>query len=257
MCRGRCFGVDIHSFKLNRVLLRIRAFSRRSNIFYFCIGSQHFKCITRKNFHSSSCPSASLPLLNFPVAKYFSTVSRRFRRCSCRCQCTINIGMSICRCSCAAVSIVFDYNSRCAIKRGTPLSIDIQFLSDPETITSVISNRIRIELRFNQVTVSIISVCHINRLVIVRCNVAFINRISFTVEHSSARFIKIPANKLISCQLSGRFTYMSAFTDTEIQFLISSPVDIAGCAIRIIRMQEYTVLFLTPLRIYCDSAFRH
>ena len=51
---------------------------------------------------------------------------------------------------------------------------------------------------------------------------------------------------------------MSAFTDTECHLLIiSAPVDITSRTIRIVYMEEYTVLFLTPLSVDRDTAIWH
>ena len=257
MCRSRFFRVNIDCTQTNGIFLSISARLRVHDIFNFCVCSKYGKCIAWKYCHSSSCPSIVFPLLNFPVTKYFFRITS-FRSGSCRCQRTIYISMSICRCSCTTVSIIFNDNTGRSFKRSTPLRIDIQFLSDPETITSLISSRIRIGYRINQVTVDIVGICHIDSFVIRCSNITFINGICITVKYPGACLIKIPANKFISGQSSGRLTYMSAFTDTEVQLLSRrSPVDVTGCAFRIIRMQEHTVLFPTPLSIYCYTTFGH
>ena len=160
--------------------------------------------------------------------------------------------MRVCRRSSTTICIVFNYDAGSSIKRCTPLCIDIQFLGDPETIG------IGIGFWINEVTVDVICICHINRFVVICRDIIFIDDKCITIEYLRARFIQIPANKLIACESAGRLTDMSAFTDTECHRLIgSSPVNISGCARRIIRMQEHTILLLPPFCINGYAAFRH
>ena len=173
---------------------------------------------------------------------------------SCRSERSVYICIGICRGSSATFpGVVFNYDTGCSFQSRTPPCIYVELLGDPETAN------VAVGLRILKEAIVIICICHVDSLIVVCRNSIFINSIGFTVEYLCARFIKIPANEIISGKVSSRrLTDMSAFTDTEVHGLTgSSPVDVTCCAVRIIHMQEYTVLFLAPLRIHCDTAFRH
>ena len=149
-----------------------------------------------------------------------------------------------------------------------PLRVDVQFRGDPETIltrstlVSVVipSGQIGIELWFFQFACSrVISIRHIDSLIIRSRYGILIDHVSVSVEYLSEIFIQIPTVKGKSSKVStGRFTDVTTFTDTEGHCLIcGTPVDIACGTIRIIDMQEYTVLLLSPFCVNSYTAFRH
>ena len=192
------------------------------------------------------------------MAEHFITCIR-LGCSSCRSLSTIYISMCICWCSSTTICIVFNNNAGSTIQCGTPFCIYIQFFSDPESISAFITCCIRIGFRINKITIIIVGICHIDRLIIRSCHIGFINRICFSVKDLCTCLIQIPTNKLEASQISTSwFTNMSSFADTECHGLVcSTPVDISGSSFRIIDMQEYTVLFLTPLSVNCNTAFRH
>ena len=248
----RFFRIDINSLELYGVFLgiAIRCWSRK--VFNLGIRLQYRKCIARQYLLTSANPSTIFILLHFPVAKYLTGVGC-LRCSSCRRFRCIYISVSICRSSIttvAAICIVFNYDTGSTFQSRMPLSVDIKFRSDPETIN------IRVRFRINKESIIIIGICHIDSLIIRSFYSVLIDCIGFAVEHLSKFRLKIPAIKCISCQVStSRLTDMSAFTDTEGHLLfISTPVDITGSSFRIINMKEYTVLLLTPFCIHSDTS---
>ena len=258
MSRSRLLGIDINRLQLYGIFLGITVGCRSSKIFDLGIGFQNFKRLAGKNFRSGSYPSAVFPLLNFPIGKYLCGIARP-RSGAGRGFGFINIRMRIYRSSGTTIGIVFHYDTGSTFQSRMPLCIDVELRGDPETVSAVVAGGIRVTLRIDQITVIIIGICHIDRLVIRRRYVRFVDHIRFAVEHLCAGFIEIPAIKCIASQISaGRFTDVAAFADTEGHLLvIGTPVDITGRTFRIVYMQEYTVLFLTPFGIDSNTAFGH
>ena len=199
-------------------------------------------------------PICGIPFLGDPVSEYFITAGWRCRRCSCRSFRSVDIDRIIGRCVGSSIGIVFNIYPGCAIESCAPLSIDIQFRSDPETAFILIL----IHFWIYEIAVDIIRIRHVAVLIVRRFDVVLIYDIGLAVECLCARFIQEPSYKLVAVQSSGQRTYSSTLTDTEAEARIwYSPIDISRCAFRIIGMQEYTMLFLAPLGIDLDASNRH
>ena len=266
MSRCRLLSRDILSSQPNRILLGIAGRCRSRKIFYLCVRFQNCKCVAGKYGSLGICPSTIDPFLNDPVTKYLIGITG-LRSRACGCLRSVNIIIRIGRSACATVRIVFDYDTGSTFQRRMPLRIDVQLRGNPETIFSwstfvtviIPSSEIGVVVRPDQLTVIIISIRHIDGLIVRSRDVGRIDGIGFSVKHLCEFRIKIPAIKFPTCQIStGRLTDVAAFTDTESHCLIcSTPVDIAGCSIRVIHVKEYTVLLLTPFCIDSNTAFRH
>ena len=169
MSRCRFFRIDINCLQKHSILLCIAIGCLCRKIFNLRICFKHSKCISGKDFSSCTCPTSVFPLLYFPVTKYLFRISW-LRSCTCRCFRFIYISMWICRSSGAAICVIFHYDTSSTFQGRMPLRINIKFRGDPETVSSIVSCCIGVRLRINQETIIIISVCHIDSLIIRRCN---------------------------------------------------------------------------------------
>ena len=252
---------------MNCIFLGITICCGSSKLLYLRVCFQNTKCSAREYFRSRSYPSGVIPLLYFPVTKYFFAVIRP-RGSTCRCFRTIDIGVRIRRSTCTIFScIVFHYDTGSSFQSRMPLRVDVQLLGNPETIFTwcaciiviIPSSEVGIVVWSDQLAVYIISIRHIGGLIVRCCYIRLINGVCFTVKDLCKTFIEIPAIETESCQIStSRFTDMSTFTDTEgHRLILRAPIDITSCTFWIINVKEHTVLLLTPFCVDRNTAFRH
>ena len=199
--------------------------------------------------------SVDVPLLHYPVSELLAGRSidgRRAQRTS-----AIDIEVGVGNRASATVEIVADADSGSAVQNSAPLSVDVILLGDPETAIFfiAINNVIWVTGVF---AVYIIWIGRGGILVIIRRDRIFIQHDRIPIEDLCTGFIGKPADEFIAVQTAGRGADLSAVADTEVHCLFRvTPVDIARGGIRIVRMQEYTVLDLTPLGVDGQSALRH
>ena len=250
-------GVDVDSLQTNRIFLGISARRGILDVLHLCILFEHLERAARENGGLGIHPNAIHVFLHNPIPEDLVIV-RRFGSRAGRSYGTIHIGVGVGRRARAAVWIIFNYDTGSAFQRGAPLGVDVQFGGDPETISAVVTSRIGVIIRSDELTINIIGIRHIDVLIIWGRDAGLVERIRLAVEHVRASGVQIPADELKAGQKAGRCADMTALTDTEGHLLISrTPIDITRGAFRIIRMQEDTVLPLTPLGVNRYAAFRH
>ena len=250
-------GVDVDSLQTNRIFLGISARRGILDVLHLCILFEHCERAARENGGPGIRPSAIHVFLHNPIPEDVVAVRRNGSRAGRRFG-TIHIGVGVGRRARAAVCIIFNYDTGSAFQRGAPLGVDVQFGGDPETISSVVTSRIGVEIGSDQLTVTIIGIRHIDGLIIGGRDAGLVERIRLAVEHVRASGVQIPADELKAGQNAGGRADMTSLTDTEGHLLISrTPVDVTRGAFRIIYMQEDTVLPLTPLGVNRYAAFRH
>ena len=200
---------------------------------------------------------STIPLLNYPVIEHFAgRCSRSSTRGNGRIV-LIQCGISRSR---AAIGVVKHSDTVSTNRHRAPLSVKVEFFLDPETVSAVISYRVRVP-RTAVVSVSgniapfVHMVCHVSGLVI-GCRYRGLVQYGVGREDLCTSLICVPAVEFISCTNTIRYRDLTAVSYTEVHFLrFRTPVKCWVCSG--IRMQEYTVLDLTPLGIYGQAAFRH
>ena len=242
-------------------------------VFYILAGLDFMSILLKNSVRLSCIDNAScnvlirstIPLLHYPVVE--DVPGRSSNTCN---SCGINIiliEIGICSLTgtgaCIGVSqIIENTNTGRSVERLAPLSIKVELSGDPETILAR-SCGITIVIPTGNIGVGsctvaplIHDVCKVRRLVI-RCGYGRIvqyERIGF--KHVRERLVTIPTNEYVSLTVTCRSTDLSIITDTEVHCLaLRTPVKSGVCTG--IRMQEYTILDLTPLGIYSYAAFGH
>ena len=138
-----------------------------------------------------------------------------------------------------------------------PPGVNVILLGDPETIVVFVGICI-IWIVGVEVAVIVEYIGVFGILVVRRRDCVFIHHDRTVVEDLCAGFVAEPALEDEAVQATGRCADLVAVADTEAHCLIRiTPVDIAGAAFRIIRMQEDTVLDLPPLGVDGYAALRH
>ena len=166
---------------------------------------------------------------------------------------------------------ILNMNTFGAFQFGTPFSIKVQLIVNPETVTTVVADSITIVRRYhiaigtNRIRHDITPLVHrvglIYRFVVGGSGHLIGNGNNIGIEHLGAGLIGVPAHNGIVITQTGRNRNLSAVANTESHGLVfSTPIQrriiLPGLRINSIRMQENTVLDLTPLGIDSDT-FRH
>ena len=190
--------------------------------------------------------STAVPLLHYPVGELLAGRSHDVGLVRGQSTGTVDIDVGLGSRTGAAVEIIADCDAGGALQSGVPPGVDVILLGYPETVaflvTIVIIWIVRVEVA---VLVEYIGVFGVH--VIRRRDCIIIHHDRTTIEDLCAGFVAEPALEHEAVQKTGRGADLSAVADTEVHILITAPVDIAGGTVRIVRMQEDTILDLPPL----------
>ena len=200
MCRGLRFNILIYSLHLNCVVVMailadcacgndgFRASFRDSGVTLQC-----GKCFTGEQFDISINKGTAIPFLHYPVVKDLVC-----RRCSCRTCAYARIILILCvvgRSIASAVDIIDDADTVCADDDFTPLRVEIELFRDPEAVNVCVGR--------GAVPPFVHGIGKVRGL-IVCCSYRGLIKLHTASEGFRARFVSIPAVKLIASPCSGR-----------------------------------------------------
>ena len=250
--RGFLFLILIDSFELNSIIVFTGLNdSCRSHdiatlgICDLCIFLQSGESLSGKDCRICINIGASVPGLQNPMVK--DLVCRR-----CWGRTGADIGIVLIQSGVAwgirsAIDIVGNTDTISANNYSAPLGIEIVLLRDPEAVNVTIRSR--------PIAPLIHGLRHVGRFIIWRSDCRFIQHCAGS-EWFCATFICVPAKEFISRTKSGGCRNLATITHTEVHILgLRTPIQCGICSR--IRMEEYTVLDLTPFCVYCDAFRRH
>ena len=181
----------------------------------------------------------------------------------------VEVGVHRQRARQTTVAHILHYRTFRAVEFVPPLRVEVQFLGNPKTVSTVKADSIAVvgcsirAVRVSRVVDGILEVspfvhpvCQINPLDVVGGNAVLVQRVGLGVENHHALRIGVPATERVEVALSkhGRADFVT-ITDAEVHGLgFTAPIEtlvVAG-----LRMQEHTVLNLTPFGIDTQATER-
>ena len=185
---------------------------------------------------------AAIPGLQHPVVEDLA--------CGCSGSCAGgDIGVVLVKCSVAGrigsvARVIEDADALCADRDRAPLAIEVELLGDPETID--------VRVGRGAVAPPVHGIREVRGLVIGR-TAADLRVLS---KRARGADISVPAVELIALAHSGGDRNLTTVGNAEVhRLIIGAPIQ-RGIRARV-RVQEYTVLDLTPLGIDREAAVRH